>query len=424
MSSKISQRVIAPILATGFTTARTLQDRFADVVNVKDFGAVGDGVTDDTVSIQAALDYARLNARTLSLDVGVYRTTSTLTLTGGYSIVGHPPVVFDTTISLSSGLLGSWLYFDHTGIGIHIISGRDINFKSFGTCRNQPIPIDHYVLNSWTPNDHDFDFVVTTGWDITLKDLLLLNPTRGITTLGGTNRINLYNIRMSVFKVGIQLIECVDVCRLDQIHIWAFWRDNVNIHEYCIYNLIAISLGRVDNPQMSNIFCLFAHYGIHIWQSSTGTTSKMHLSNCDIDLSTIGIHVDANVTNGFTGQFSNITYQSAFGMINPDPTAIGLQIDGHNSVLEFSNFAPVNCLKNGIRISGNNNRVQISGLHILNYDKSAIGFPAIELVSGTVGNIVDVGNPNISTDVGIGPKFSTTGTSGSSIVQYTVTVAA
>ena len=36
------------VTATGSDTPRTLADRFGDVVNVKDFGAVGDGVTDDT----------------------------------------------------------------------------------------------------------------------------------------------------------------------------------------------------------------------------------------------------------------------------------------------------------------------------------------------------------------------------------------
>lgn len=68
------------IISTGSTTTRLLTDRFADTVNVKDFGAVGDGVTDDTSAIQAFFQYLADNGGNGYLDKGTYKITSGIVL--------------------------------------------------------------------------------------------------------------------------------------------------------------------------------------------------------------------------------------------------------------------------------------------------------------------------------------------------------
>lgn len=65
---------------TGTSVERDIRDRFDDVINVKDFGAKGDGVTDDTVAIKAAITDATLGC--LYFPQGTYCISDTLTMTG------------------------------------------------------------------------------------------------------------------------------------------------------------------------------------------------------------------------------------------------------------------------------------------------------------------------------------------------------
>ena len=87
----------AGILAASSTTERTLEDRFSEVINVKDYGAKGDNTTDDTAAIQAALS-AGLN---VFFPDGTYKVTSTLTMSAN-SVIDFDNAIVDFS-SASSG---------------------------------------------------------------------------------------------------------------------------------------------------------------------------------------------------------------------------------------------------------------------------------------------------------------------------------
>ena len=71
--------------AQGFgAVTRTSTDKLSDMVSVKDFGAIGDGLVDDTLAIQQAL--AAHNS--IYLPEGVYLISSTIALDAGQTIKG------------------------------------------------------------------------------------------------------------------------------------------------------------------------------------------------------------------------------------------------------------------------------------------------------------------------------------------------
>jgi hypothetical protein len=79
-------------IANGTTTARDLVTRFSDIHNVKDFGAVGDGIADDTAALQAAIDswipYQPFvtDGGLVFLPPGRYRITSSLDMSGKHGL--------------------------------------------------------------------------------------------------------------------------------------------------------------------------------------------------------------------------------------------------------------------------------------------------------------------------------------------------
>jgi len=86
-----SGAITGGVTATGSTTSRTLATRFADPANVKDFGAIGNGVANDTAAIQAAINYMNTtySGGIVFVPAGNYYVPGGLTLKGGVELVGE-----------------------------------------------------------------------------------------------------------------------------------------------------------------------------------------------------------------------------------------------------------------------------------------------------------------------------------------------
>jgi hypothetical protein len=94
----------------------TVQAKLRETVSVKDFGAVGDGVTDDTAAIQAAIDAASATGATIHVPVGTYIVNATTSFTGaGGTAYGalqlksntHIDAAFGATFKMKSGVSSS-----------------------------------------------------------------------------------------------------------------------------------------------------------------------------------------------------------------------------------------------------------------------------------------------------------------------------
>jgi hypothetical protein len=119
---------------------RTVDAKLKEFVSVKDFGAVGDGVTDDTAAIQAAVDAAD----TIYIPNGQYLISSTITVGSLKKIYGdgrspqHPYSVSPSVANFAPGfrteiLTGAFAAFDCRGSNTTTIQGIAIKATGGGT---------------------------------------------------------------------------------------------------------------------------------------------------------------------------------------------------------------------------------------------------------------------------------------------------
>lgn len=163
----------------GSRTVSTLKSYLSNnaVFNVMDFGAVGDGVHDDTVAIQAAIQAASAFVPTINvylpqsplvlIPAGKYLTTNTLTITAPIRVMGQgseQTVLYPTTVNVPCFLINltvaqsTYIVFeiDHLGIqGLNPFNNYIVQDLADG--------IKVTGVSDVTSNVHDVRIVSMTG---------------------------------------------------------------------------------------------------------------------------------------------------------------------------------------------------------------------------------------------------------------------
>ena len=118
-----SNQVVFKSTGTG-AVVRTLTAKLTDQISVKDFGAVGDGVTDDTAAIQAAINASPFGA-VVFIPPGQYKLSSTLNLKDGITLsgAGRNSATTPTTQLIFTTLTGSTP-------AIKVTNGSDVTLRN------------------------------------------------------------------------------------------------------------------------------------------------------------------------------------------------------------------------------------------------------------------------------------------------------
>jgi hypothetical protein len=197
------------VVATGSSARRLLADRFADTMNLRDFGAVGDGATDAKPAFDAAIASRSQGSRVrLIVPAGVYYLSGVVldngrrvnvvfddgaSITGPGSIYvsrwerGQPdigPFAVDIR-SATGGLIGPYLNVENSGQNSAV--GRRYNYVSYSPGDGSGGDVADEIVAQWNTLDGQAGF---PSWNIGVSPQQDLSSAK---TWAIANEINVVN---------------------------------------------------------------------------------------------------------------------------------------------------------------------------------------------------------------------------------------
>lgn len=367
--------------------ARTMQEKARELpLSVKDFGAVGDGVADDTAAIQAALTRAQLTGRKVWVPVGAYKVSAALVITSAVTVEGegwqpYTTYASGTTPAVPGG--GSWFLVTHTSAPLFDIKRPGGGARCTGVkLRDFAMRWVHPAIGAgWAPTVYDWAVLATSVDDLLLDGLFFQNPYRAVRITGSlalpAGRLTMRNCFGQPLSSGVDVDFSADVSTLDRIHWWPFWTDNANVLNWVRTNGIAFRSARNDNGEWNNLFAYGYRYGVVFDGNASGVTSRLMAKNIGMDDCPRGFWA-TSAAAGCSGQFGNF-YVAA----NPATAVADLFVnEAASASLDFNQIRLSNSQANAILNTGSGAYLRLMGLWCDQWNISALGFTGISTGAG------------------------------------------
>jgi len=215
-------------------------------INVRDFGAKGNAVTDDTKAFQNAMNSLYPSGGTVDVPTGNYLITGHLTIPNFVTLQG----VWTIPTAWSQMKGSTLLAFEGAGKAegqAFITLDANSTLKGITVYYPKQNP-DKIVPYPWCVASAGHSLQSDGGDNASIVDCLLVNPYQGVdfgTQTSGRHYIrNLYG--QPLYR-GIYVSQCYDVGRIENVHFWPFWNGSKSVMDWMMANdAEAYVFGRTD----------------------------------------------------------------------------------------------------------------------------------------------------------------------------------
>lgn len=346
------------------------------VVNVRRFGAKGDGKTDDTAAFQSAMAALGKAGGTVEAPRGTYLFRGHLNVPDGVAIEGSWQ-----SVPAHNGIRDNGLPKpgdDGTTFLVTESAGKE-DAAPFITL-NTNSTLKGVVL--YYPDQHVDDVPMSYPWAIAMRgknpavlDVEMLNPYNGIDASQNERHL-VRNVQGQPLRRGVFVDSIYDIGRLENVHFNPWWSTRPRLFEWQMANGEAFIFGRTDWQYVFNTFCFGYKVGYRFMQTKTGATNGNFLGiGADDCWSAVVVEQSAPfgilITNGEFTSFHG-----------PDPTMVRVE-KTHTGSVRFVNCAfwgPCNQIG---QIAGDGT-VGFSDCTFVQWDHAREGRAALRAQGGTL----------------------------------------